>query len=115
MADQPDRVIETIYPEGSTGFPSFTIRVECRSHSCEVTAESVVSRTMQGEVSETEPYLRAYMKWDDCCHWWFGDGSEPHEGQGYLHTCTETQALVDLISWIHGKAPEWIEAWNPTT
>jgi len=32
-------------------------------------------------VSDTDLYLRAYMKWDGCYHFWFGDND------GYLHLC----------------------------
>lgn len=33
------------------------------------------------EVSETELYLKGYVKWDGCSHFWFG------ESDGYLHLC----------------------------
>lgn len=33
-----------------------------------------------GEISDSEHYLRGYVKWDGCSHFWFGD-------EGYIHLC----------------------------
>jgi len=51
------------------------------SNSIEFEVEEITGWLTTGEISDTEPYLKAYIKWDGCGHFWFGDE------EGYLHLC----------------------------
>ena len=44
--------------------------------------------------SDTELYLKAYMKWDGCYHFWFG------ESDGYLHLCGNSyvKSHIDVMN-----------------
>jgi hypothetical protein len=38
--------------------------------------------------NDSELYLRGYIKWDGCSHFWFGDKNDEDEhGDGYIHLC----------------------------
>lgn len=42
-------------------------------------------------------YLDGYVKWDNCCHYWFG------EKDGYLHLCSGTKTFIELM----GRTYAW--------
>lgn len=61
---------------------------------------------------DKELYLRYYMKWDGCCHVWFGERVAPAGAQdGYLHLCGEdswkhhTQLMTELFAWAKKTIP----------
>lgn len=54
---------------------------ENKDHFINFNVEEVISWTMKGKVSSTEHYIKGYVKWDGCSHFWFGDKD------GYLHLC----------------------------
>lgn len=71
-------------------FANFRLKVTDRS-----------SHTISGEIEEITSwvcdeantpcdfklYLTFYMKWDGCCHVWFGRKGEDDTQDGYLHLC----------------------------
>ena len=60
------------------------------------------------EPSATELYLTAYMKWDNCFHFWFG------EEDGYLHLCGKyyIDGLKQVLDACYELAKEKIKAFE---
>ena len=50
------------------------------------TVYKVTSWEMNGDICDTEQYLKGTIKWDGCSHWWFGE-EEDGKSDGYLHLC----------------------------
>lgn len=72
--------MKTIYLNNSYGDKQFKIVTTEKS---KATVDFMVYEVISwkdNEPYEEEPYLRAYMKWDNCNHFWFGD-------DGYMHIC----------------------------
>lgn len=99
MSD-PSQADETVPPVGSVvwfgaaddPWKSFRLTVTERSRTAifgnvdEVTAWELDKDHTPVDFA---PYVRFYMKWDGCCHVWFGrekDGRKD-EHDGYLHLC----------------------------
>lgn len=70
-------------------FAIFRITVTKRT---EETIHGVVEEVGSWSVDEPntplswDPYLKFYMKWDGCCHVWFGE-NDSESPDGYLHLC----------------------------
>ena len=74
------------------GFVKFQYKIESESsHTItfevhEVTGWGENESTGKYDVPcDTELYLKAYMKWDGCFHFWLGDSD------GYIHLCGESE------------------------
>ena len=82
----------------------FVVKVTDKSVSqVEFEVEEIIGRTNEdNEIRETQPYLKCYIRWDSCSHFWFGDGG------GYLHLCGVEyyKKHVELIRWLYDKAFE---------
>lgn len=52
----------------------------------------------------TELYVRGFIKWDGCAHFYFGEENTP----GYLHLCSplDIKAHADLMLHLHATALE---------
>lgn len=59
--------------------------------------------------SRTQLYLKAYMKWDGCYHFWFG------ESDGYQHLCgnAEIEKHISVMNKCIEFAKTKIKAYNP--
>ena len=70
------------------GYIEFQIRVtEKGDHFINADIFEVISWRMDNEPLETELYCKAYMKWDGCCHVWFGEEAETNKPNDCLHIC----------------------------
>lgn len=64
------------------------------------------------EPAEFEPYLQFYLKWDGCCHLWFGD---EEKRDGYLHLCDRRgwerhcQMMTELYEWSVKVIPHHVD------
>lgn len=63
---------------------------------------------------EIELYLTGYLKWDGCCHIWYGEEDSSGKQDGYLHLCGEHswKKHNQLMSEIWKFAGENIPAWD---
>lgn len=76
--------METLLTIGD--YPYFLIEFEDNgfTHSCTFKVYEVSSWNMEDNTpSETELYLKGYVKFDGCSHIWFGG----EDRDGYLHLC----------------------------
>jgi hypothetical protein len=62
----------------------FTVQVEASDYSMNCVVYKATGWTMGNEIIEDEKYLSAYIKWDGCSHFWFGDEDK------YQHLCGKT-------------------------
>ncbi len=59
---------------------------------------------------DKELYLKFYLKWDSCCHVWFGE-EEDGKSDGYLHLCgpeywaNHTALMTWLYQWAEKAIP----------
>jgi hypothetical protein len=53
---------------------------------------------------EPEPYLRGFLKWDACCHFYFGEA----DNQGYIHICgpENFRKHIDLFEYLLKRGRE---------
>lgn len=60
---------------------------------------------------DSELYLTFYMKWDGCCHVWFGEEDEGGKQNGYIHLCgaESWDRHVALMRWLY----KWAETAIP--
>lgn len=95
---------ETYYIFGQFGF---VVEAVIYSHSVDFTVYEVTSRELTGEILKKEMYLHAYIKWDTCSHFIFGE-EENGKSNGYLHLCGYEDMVkhVLLIQWLYEKAKE---------
>jgi hypothetical protein len=58
---------------------------------------------------EKELYLKAYIKWDSCSHFWFGDNDK--DNPGYIHICGVNSYVkhISLMRWLYKKAFELMD------
>lgn len=77
------------YLEDKHGYKIFEIITDEKSnHYVDFTVNEIISWGDGKTPEDTEHYLQAYMKWDNCNHFWFGDKSPDDNGtDGYLHIC----------------------------
>lgn len=47
----------------------------------------ITGRDLKGEAVDLELYLTCSIKWDGCCHFWFGEREDDGQQDGYLHMC----------------------------
>jgi hypothetical protein len=66
------------------GMVEFTVQVEVSDYSMNCVVYKATGWTMGNEIIEDEKYLSAYIKWDGCSHFWFGDEDK------YQHLCGKT-------------------------
>lgn len=106
--------METI--TGNDGLEQFQIEFDkIGSHFVELTVYEVISwirNESTGEYDvpgEREKYLRAYMKWDGCYHFWFGDSD------GYMHLCgnSEVEKHIMVMNKCVELAKTKIKDYNP--
>lgn len=93
---------------------SFRLTVTHRSsHTISGTVEEITSWAGDGSWApgESELYLKFYMKWDGCCHVWFGEEDEEGKQDGYLHLCgaDSWDKHIALMRWLY----KWAEAEIP--
>lgn len=60
------------------------------------------------EVRETSHYLKGYVKWDGCSHYWFGSET------GYLHLCGKSslEQHKKVMDAIWEACSKKIKGWN---
>lgn len=101
--------------------PEFVVTLtDKKSHSISGHVDEVTAWDPNGSedprdwtVSETERYLKFYMKWDGCHHIWFGD--EGDDGpDAYLHLCGSScwDKHIALMAWLWQFAEAEIEHFN---
>lgn len=58
---------------------------------------------------DSELYLKVYIKWDGCSHFWFG------EQEGYIHVCgmQAYDDLVKVVETVKALAATKIARWDP--
>ncbi len=62
----------------------FIVNVEdYANHYVRFQVDEVCSWSLNGEVFESEHYLEGSIKWDTCCHFYFGE----QDNAGYIHMC----------------------------
>lgn len=72
--------------------------------------EAVIAWNPDGAACEFEPYLDFYMKWDGCCHVYFGE-KEDGRHDGYLHLCGAGSwerhifLMAELYRWAEKAIP----------
>lgn len=93
---------------------SFRLTVtERSSHTISGKVEEITSWAADGSWTpgEAELYLTFYMKWDGCCHVWFGEEDEGGKRDGYLHLCgaDSWDKHVALMRWLY----KWAETEIP--
>ena len=72
----------------SDDIPNFIIHVtEKEDHFINADIFEITSWKLDNTVCEKELYCHVYMKWDGCCHIWFGERNENNNSNGYLHLC----------------------------
>lgn len=98
-------------PDGYIGFIA-TVTKKSETH-IDVTVEEVIAWGEGNVPVQTELYCTAYMKWDGCCHVWFGE--EEGEGDkkqqdGYLHLCGKHswKQHIAMMEWLYKLASELI-------
>lgn len=59
---------------------------------------------------EAEDYLEAFMKWDGCNHFYFGDKNESGKRASYLHLCgvEGLKKHCRCLKWLHSIAKKLI-------
>jgi hypothetical protein len=59
---------------------------------------------------DIELFIRGYIKWDGCSHFWFGE----EENLGYLHLCGRSaiDGLKEVMDAVWKVAEEKIENWD---
>lgn len=92
----------------STGHPIFRMETKekgskPRDVSVNFAVYEVTAWDEHGKPTDEELYLRAYMKWDNCNHFWFGEGGE---SDGYLHICgaKAMQNHIRLMAFLYDHA-----------
>lgn len=52
---------------------------------------------------DSEHYMSFYMKWDGCCHVWFGEKLDDKTHDGYLHLCgaDSWDKHIALMRWLY--------------
>ena len=86
--DNPCSVECSVYRKITTGDdgPEYEISLNCYTK----------------DIREATPDVRAYMKWDSCEHFWFGDED------GYMHLCgvADLREHIALIKHMYKKSFE---------
>jgi len=95
--------VELFYADN--GYPEFIIEVKKDSNefAAFINVYESVSHDPESKMPCTcELYLRAYIKWDSCCHFHFGDED------GYLHLCgaEHIKQHFAIIKRVYAKAFE---------
>lgn len=60
---------------------------------------------------EFQNYMGFYMKWDGCCHVWFGEKRGDNTHDGYLHLCgaDSWSKHISVMRWLY----KWAESAIP--
>ncbi|UXR28955.1 hypothetical protein [Bacillus phage Nachito] len=76
--------------------------------SVDYTVYEVVSWEMNDSVSNVEPYMKAYIKWDGCSHYWMGDKDK------YTHLCglNDYEQHCALLKWLYNKTDDYLEKYK---
>ena len=71
------------------GYVNFIIQVtELTDHYLDADVYEVTSWNAEDNTPcDKDKYCKAYMKWDGCCHVWFGEEDETGKSDGYMHLC----------------------------
>jgi hypothetical protein len=83
---------------------------ERSSHTISGTVEEVTAWNMDNTAADFALYLTFYMKWDGCCHVWFGE-KEDGKQDGYLHLCgancweKHIFLMAELYRWAERAIP----------
>ena len=78
--------METVWEVLVTEGDSVKYLIEFEGNDFQISASFIVFEVVSWEVdsnapSDVEKYLKGYVKWDGCSHFWFGDDD------GYMHLC----------------------------
>ena len=96
--------------------PYFEIRVtELTEYSVKfdvktITGWNVKDAQGQPEPNLTEDYLSAYIKWDGCSHFWFGEVGENGDRDSYLRICgsEDFREHIRLMEFLYRRAEELV-------
>lgn len=108
---------------GTDGYINFIADITEKSEThINVTVKEVTAWGEDNQPLDADLYCNAYLKWDGCCHVWFGEEDENDKQSGYLHLCGvgSWKNHVAMMEWLYklaethiGKfteAEKWVSA-----
>lgn len=89
------------------GYVAFIAEITGKSEThINVSVYSVTGWDMDKTPCDKELYCKAYLKWDGCCHVWFGEEDENDKQDGYLHLCGVKcwKDHIAMMEWLYKMA-----------